>query len=266
MHNFYEVHQYELDVVNHHRELKYDYHLHNEFEILYLFEGEQHIAVCGEEYVLKKGDCAIFFPQVLHAYTRPDGIPKNNNAADSAVIFMPAEALYSMFPETANSHPTSFIIRKEDIHENAVLAFKKIFEEASINAQIGWAYIIFSHTIPCLTPSITRSDENADMVARIMSYISLNFKKSLTLDMISSELDLNKYYISRIFSHKIKISFRTYLGMLRSEYAASLIKISDDDMSVIASEAGFESLRSFYRIFKSVYGISPSHYRQMIRK
>ena len=266
MFNFYEVHQYELDVVHHHRALKYKSHLHNEFETIFLFEGEQGLIVNGSEYVLHEGDCAVIFPNVPHSYTRPDSIKKVNNAADSAIIFMPADALYAMFPDTRGSYPDECIINADTLNENAVLAFHKIFEEASINAQIGWAYIIFSHTIPLLMKNTLLSLQNSDTITRLLSYISLNFRKSLTLDMISDELGINKYYISRVFSNQIKVSFRTYLNVLRTNHAASLIKISDDNLEDIATDSGFESTRSFYRIFKDIYGASPSQYRKMIRR
>ena len=165
------------------------------------------------------------------------------------------------FPTRAAHIPMNVIL-----NENAVLAFHKIFEEASINAQIGWAYIIFSHTIPLLMKNTLLSLQNSDTITRLLSYISLNFRKSLTLDMISDELGINKYYISRVFSNQIKVSFRTYLNVLRTNHAASLIKISDDNLEDIATDSGFESTRSFYRIFKDIYGVSPSQYRKMIRR
>ncbi|MFR1499641.1 MAG: helix-turn-helix domain-containing protein, partial [Monoglobus pectinilyticus] len=71
---------------------------------------------------------------------------------------------------------------------------------------------------------------------------------------------------SRVFSNQIKVSFRTYLNVLRTNHAASLIKISDDNLEDIATDSGFESTRSFYRIFKDIYGVSPSQYRKMIRR
>ena len=71
MYKFYEIHQYELDVVNHHRALKYGEHMHDELEIIYIFEGEQGLDIGGSKYKLKQGDCAVIFPNCLHAYSRP---------------------------------------------------------------------------------------------------------------------------------------------------------------------------------------------------
>ena len=54
--------------------------------------------------------------------------------------------------------------------------------------------------------------------------------------------------------------------MLRSQYAAGIIKVSDDDFKKISEKSGFESVRSFYRVFKEMYGMTPAEYRSAIRK
>lgn len=56
---------------------------------------------------------------------------------------MPADALYAMFPDTRGSYPDECIINADTLNENAVLAFHKIFEEASINApnRLGVYYL-----------------------------------------------------------------------------------------------------------------------------
>lgn len=266
MYRFYELHPYELGLMRNHREVKYGRHMHGEFEVIYLFEGRQGISVNDSEYTLHKGDCAIIFPNIPHEYTKPAFVEKNNNAADCAIIFIPAAAVYSMFPDTHAFYPDNCIIEADVMHENALLAFDKIFEETTINAQIGWAYIILSHTVPILMKRSRSAEQDADVISRLLSYISLNLKKSLTLDMISEQLGINKYYISRIFSKRIKMNLRTYIGIMRANYAASLIKISDNHFADIAEEAGFESLRSFYRVFREVFNVTPSQYRNMIRK
>ncbi len=266
MFNFYEIHPYELELIHNHRAIKYGEHMHNEFEAIYIFDGQQNIMINETEHTLHKGDCAVIFPNTHHSYTRLYDVPKNNTSADYAMIFMPPDALYNMFPDVRGLHPENCVLRNENLNENVPLAFNKIFEESNINTQIGWAYIIFSHTVPILAESCTSADVNLDLVTRLLSYIALNFRKSLTLDMLSDELGINKYYISRIFSQKIKVSFRTYIGMLRSNYAASMLKTTDAAMEHIGRESGFESLRSFYRVFRDTYGVSPSEYREMTRK
>lgn len=266
MYKFYEIHQYELDVVNHHRALKYGEHMHDELEIIYIFEGEQGLDIGGSKYKLKQGDCAVIFPNCLHAYSRPEGVPKKNHYADSLIIFAPSKLLYSIYPDTRGAQSSYSLLDAKRVSETAALAFRKILDERSLGAQIGWTHIILSHILPELNISKARSDEDPEIVSKVMTYVTLNFRNSLTLDSIADALGVNKYYVSRIFSNKIKVNFRTYLGSLRSNYAAQLINISDEKLSDIAEKAGFESMRSFYRVFRETFGITPAEYRKLTRR
>lgn len=145
------------------------------------------------------------------------------------------------------------------------MGFHKIMEEKSLNAQLGWTQIILSHLIPQLSVTKVSVGNNPEIISLIMRYVSENYQSSLTLEMLSDALGISKYKISRIFSDKIKMSFRSYLGMLRANHAAQLINTSNEVLSKIAEQSGFESARSFYRVFRETYGVSPAIYRDMVR-
>ena len=127
-------------------------------------------------------------------------------------------------------------------------------------------HIILSHVIPKFAVNKLSAGNNPEIVSMLMSYVSENYLKSLTLDSLEEVLGINKYKISRIFSDKVHMSFRDYVGMLRANHAAQLINMQDEPMAKIAEKSGFESERSFYRVFKEVYGISPASYKSMVRK
>ena len=87
-----------------------------------------------------------------------------------------------------------------------------------------------------------------DIGYQIISYISNHFQESLTLERIARELHFNKYYISRV-------------NRLRLDYAARLLRETDQSITDIWQEAGFESQKTFNRTFLSCYRMTPSGYR-----
>lgn len=103
-----------------------------------------------------------------------------------------------------------------------------------------------------------------DLAQKIVQYITLNFKQDISLDTLAEEFNVSRYYISHIFSERIKINFRNYLALLRTEYAAGLIRTTDDSITNICSCAGFNSQRTFNRAFKQIYGITPREYKNNI--
>ena len=62
------------------------------------------------------------------------------------------------------------------------------------------------------------------------------------------------------------MNFRSYLGLTRAEYASKLIRMTNDSLTDISSNSGFESYRTFNRTFNSIYGCSPRDYKYTISK
>ena len=83
MYRFYELRFDRIKTVMRSRALTYGNHIHNEFELFYLTEGEQGIIIDGRREMLRAGDCAVIFSLRPHSYTLPPGIPEHNNVAKS---------------------------------------------------------------------------------------------------------------------------------------------------------------------------------------
>src|SRR5215470_4568854 len=52
-----------------------------------------------------------------------------------------------------------------------------------------------------------------------------------------------------------------YLSRLRIDAAARRLRSSDDKLSAVAAEAGYESVSAFNRAFKRQVGMTPGEYR-----
>ena len=62
------------------------------------------------------------------------------------------------------------------------------------------------------------------------------------------------------------MNFREYLNHIRLDYARRLIRGTDRPLTEIWAEAGFESQRSFSRVFREIEGMTPLGYRKMAQK
>lgn len=262
---FYQIHENEFNVIYHDHEILFPPHMHNEVEILYMLGGEQSIEIDKKSYALKKGCCAVIFSNIRHSYIRSDDVADKNHDGESVMIFLPPRMLYDAFPALSGTAPESAVLLPDDVSEDAKLAFNKIIGETVPAARIGWAQIILGHIIPRFDVSSDKTGADA-VVSKLMNYISTNFRNSITLEILSEELGMSKSQISHIFSDKIRISLRSCVGIQRSGYAAQLMKTSNDTLRNIAAQSGFESLRTFNRVFREVYGLTPSQFRNNIRK
>jgi len=79
-------------------------------------------------------------------------------------------------------------------------------------------------------------------------------------------LGISRYYLSRIFSNKLNSSFNEFVNNIRVSYASTLILATDMTITQICNEAGFNSLRTFNRVFKESFHMTPSEYRYKNRQ
>ena len=101
-----------------------------------------------------------------------------------------------------------------------------------------------------------------DMKEEIVSYISANFRKSFLLEDMAKDLGVSKYVLSRTFSKAFHRNFNQFLNDARLRYAKQRLENTDDPIITICLDSGFESQRTFNRVFKEKYRVSPSEYRK----
>lgn len=102
-----------------------------------------------------------------------------------------------------------------------------------------------------------KSDQ--DSIKRLLQYCSENYTEPLTLDSISSNLHLNKYYISHIFKERMDIGFTDFVNNLRIEHACGLLE-RGVSITEVAFSSGFSSIRTFNRCFLQNMGMTPREY------
>lgn len=87
----------------------------------------------------------------------------------------------------------------------------------------------------------------------------------LSLDVLAAAAGLSKYHLLRLFREHLGQTPGQYLTDLRVRRAAERLAGSGKEITEIALEAGFGSLSSFHRAFKSKFGVTASEYRKASR-
>ena len=104
-----------------------------------------------------------------------------------------------------------------------------------------------------------------DLVYQAVSYVSSNFRKNFSLDDMARDLGVSKYVLSRTFSKTFHRNFNQYLNDARLNYACHRLENTNDAITNICYDSGFESQRTFNRVFKERYKVTPSEYRNTSR-
>ena len=87
--------------------------------------------------------------------------------------------------------------------------------------------------------------------------------QGITINTLSSDLGINKTYLSSYINNELNITFREWVNNLRIEYAKIIMlnnpnKINDE----IAEMSGYASRSHFIRVFTDVVGETPSNWKK----
>lgn len=95
-----------------------------------------------------------------------------------------------------------------------------------------------------------------------LDYIEQNLGEKLTLDVLAEKVNINKYYLCRLFAKHLNITPRQYIIKQRIAKAEQLLK-QEPSMQIIdiALKCGFASHSHFIRQFNRNAGMSPKTYR-----
>lgn len=92
--------------------------------------------------------------------------------------------------------------------------------------------------------------------------IDVNYINQITLEDISSEIGISKYYFSRLFKKTTGRSYKQHLNIRRIQAAKRLMLNEAMNVSEACYAAGFNNLSYFIRVFKQYERIRPSDYRR----
>lgn len=92
--------------------------------------------------------------------------------------------------------------------------------------------------------------------------------KDISLAVLAGQLDSNTKYLSEIINSHYNVNFNTYINKLRINYIIEKLKTDPNfinyKISYLADNCGFSSHSSFATVFKSITGISPVKFIELL--
>ncbi|MCH5212993.1 MAG: helix-turn-helix transcriptional regulator [Oscillospiraceae bacterium] len=260
----YEIRKTDLTVKRNNYELKFPEHMHEYLEIIYVYSGAQHLRIEGQEFEISEGSLAAVFPDTLHSFFAPE---KQDKKETEVLILMCAPKLFGgLFPDLKSFRPENPVIDRENIPRELTSALEHIRPGESFEIMFSWTCVIMSHILEILTLGEHSPAPVSDITYKIIKYIEENFTEPITRRSLARHFNVSECYISKIFSRNFKMNLRNYLGLIRAEYAAGLVRATNESFTVISQQSGFDSTRTFNRMFKAAYGQTPGEYRSNINQ
>ena len=126
--------------------------------------------------------------------------------------------------------------------------------------------------VQLLTEAIT-STGKAEMIDSALKkkllavnvYIEENFTNDITLEGLSAEFYISKYYLSREYKKIYGKTIFQHIISCRINYGKHLLRFSDNSVEEIAHQCGFNDQSYFVRQFKKSENVTCFAYRRMWR-
>lgn len=243
-------------------------HCHNCLELDYIQRGSGTYMIGGKLYPIEPGDIFIINNSELHLAI------SNDEAIEMTVLVFDAHFLrrspfgadYLKLFLNRNRSFSNRITEEVEGYEDMIHVFscmKKesvMITEAAANLLLALLYQYYSQKKELKDDG--QGSLGFSSMQKVFSYINEHFSEKITLDAMAEEASLSKTYLSKSFKKFIGQSLFEYIQQTRVQYAGYLLKTSQESVTQIALDSGFETVSYFNRVFKKYYHMSPGQFRK----
>lgn len=99
-------------------------------------------------------------------------------------------------------------------------------------------------------------------IRRTRAFMSDRLGQDMSLADLAAAAGLSPFHFAREFRRSMKVPPATYLRSLRCDKARELLTSTDEPITEVAAQVGYETPQAFARMFRAHVGTSPSEYRR----
>ena len=253
---------------------------HNFWEMVYVDSGIVEITANGRPHTLKAGDIAFHKPNEFHTIKTDD----ENTANVFVISFVCSSVAMSYFKGKVLSVPSKLkkLITSilNEIEESFVLMSSGDFKlEIKDNAPIGGQQMVRTYLEQFLIMLIRDAQENKTahffpnkesmenhLISQMIHSIEDNLYSNITVEELCTEMNYSRAYLSKIFKSTTGFTILEYILNRKIMQAKKLIKENDYNFSQISDKLAFDNPHYFTRVFKRISGMTPSEYKNSVRK
>lgn len=257
-------------------QFKMNYHIHDRFEIYFVFSGTVNFFVERSIYVVEPGDIMIINSREIHKtlWTSTTDYERIIVEFDPAILSpfcLSDYNLLSCFTQRPKGEQNRICLSKEQLAElNRLYGnFEALGEKEQEGAEIlKLVYLVellvFINGAFSGASKLDKRKKVPQKILPILDYIDNNLQDNLTLQEIASRFYIDKFYLSRLFLNITGINIHDYILSRRIFRAKELLR---GGKSVLEASqlSGFVNYSTFIRCFKNLVGVLPRAYQKSIQ-
>jgi AraC-like DNA-binding protein/ligand-binding sensor protein len=121
----------------------------------------------------------------------------------------------------------------------------------------------FGEQLSALTNQLVVERQNTEppLVLKARDYIDKHKTEALSLSSVAQAAGASVFHFCKVFRKSTGLKFTDYVARVRLEDARTQLLNPNRRISEVAYDVGFQSLTQFNRMFKRVFGQSPTEFR-----
>lgn len=247
------------------------FHWHYDYELILLLKGEILINTSLGQIHLRRGDIFLLNTKMVHELQRLEQsniclfIQLNQNLFLDYKNINGSYFFYLNSSQKENEPKNGFNYYKV-LAANIGLEFQKeVPNMYRINAYVYTILADFFDNLIydiCQNASEKNPVEDIELLMQIINYIQENSREENINDNICKTFGIGEKTLYRFLKKYIGLSPKVLIMENRINLSKEMLRHTNKSIPYIASECGFGSENTFYRIFKKEVGITPSKYRK----
>ncbi len=239
-------------------------HWQDNIEVVHVISGTANILVDAKSYFLSKGQTLFIGPGEIHRFIKCE-----KDTKIILFIFRPTiigcpfpylEGKKIINPVTSSLEMHTFLWSLINCYNNKRDYWE--LEAYSIIYSIS-SFVVNEFEWMTIEKDIVKQRMyRLPMLKKILEYTQNNYNSKITLEEAAKKLSYSIYHFSRIFKQLMGMTYMEYLTDVRMKSAERLLIETEDSVSYISNECGFENIKTFNRLFKQKYSCSPTHFRK----
>jgi AraC-like DNA-binding protein len=235
----------------HYKDFFFVAHMHRHPELIYVEDGEIIIQTDNRTETVRTGEYALILPNRIHAYQTP--------VYSSVYVCIFSEDFVPHFArETRGKRATTsrFLCRDTvtEFVRREFLVTDRIPELYTVKASL---YALLGEYLK-QTEFSAAGSKDMQLLDQIVRYIDEHYTDNISLKSMAQDLGYEQHYLSRYFHSYIPMNFSQFVNWYRVDAATELLRNTDLSVTEIAARSGFQSLRTFNRVYLNLTGVTPS--------
>jgi beta-xylosidase/AraC-like DNA-binding protein len=237
-------------------------------KFIFVIDGELMVEIDSRYYVLKEQDVLVINRNQLFQ-------AKGNHTNKVLVLDISDSFMDRYYPDYRNSRFEVFSQEIEMGREIMLDKMRKLLVELMITysrkdesyqiemqGYICDILLILIRRFKQRGTAIEKMDANDIRLTKMVDYLEKNYHQVITLEDMAQKFYLSTGYLSRYFKQKMGMGFNRFLMEIRLKHSVKDLVYTDDTISQIAMKNGFANSKSFSKLFKERYEVTPHIYRE----